>query len=206
PILHVNKIDNEIQKYINEKKNEFLNTVKNFEKANINLEYEFNVKYNSNEYKNVMYIHTVIYKYVGGEDYTRIDKSISYDAKRKKILNLEDFFINNKYLSELSKLSYYYMIEYFNTNDLNYDDNNIKQVTGENVNNFSNYSFHQTGLDIIFPPTKDSTLKYKVKITIPYKDINHILKEEYRNIGFSINVKPILDVNKRDISSLKIKN
>ena len=96
-------------------------------------------------------------------------------------------------------LSYYYIKKYSDENNINLDDNMIKEGLTANVKTFEYFYLDKSGLVLIFPPYHISSWNYgEIKITIPYIDLKHIIKDKYINKDV---MKEEIIVNKtRDIS------
>ena len=207
PQFHNNSLDKIMEDFINENKNEFLNTVEKYKKEEENFKYEFSTDYYVSEYKNLRFIHSIIYAYTGGSHHTRVDKTISYNVETKELVNLDSFFKDKSYLERLSVLSEYYVIKYFENKGTSYNLDMIKDGVSADSDNFKHFKFSDEGLDLTFPPYQvASWADGEVNIIIPYEEINSYLKEEYvNNSNSNSNNNDNVVVQDRDLTPYKDK-
>ena len=121
----------------------------------------------------------------------RNKKTIIYNEETKEIVNLESYLTSEDKIQIISNLSYHYVLSYLVNNNITIDENNIKK----SINNFENYQFTDVGLEITFILIDD--IDQEITITIPYAEINYILKEQYK--------RPIHEQYQRDLTQFKNK-
>lgn len=210
PITHQKNLDKQIKEYITLEKEKFLNTVDLKIPVEENKKYELVIGYQlikqQDSNKTVHYhIHFETYTYLGENQYIRNDKTFHYDSKNKKNLLIADYLDSSKALEKLSILSYYYMMQYMEENLLDLDESLIKQVTTMEIDNYEHFFFKNEGLELLFPLYKISAEHDEViKIIIPAKEINQLLKKQYR-IRENEPEKEQIVSEKRDISKYKDK-
>lgn len=190
-------LDNKIKEYILEKKKEYLNLVKENEIAS-NIEYDFYIEVNPNEFDNIIYTHVAVYSFTGGAHYSREDKTFIYDKNTKKFLNIIDFLKSKSDFDSLTKLVRDTINEYIENEKIIGDINWINEGTKANLDNYQHFYLESKGLVIIFPPYQiASWAEGEVKVTIPTKEIYPLLKEKY---------KRLLIFDKMDQPTMKIIN
>ena len=199
PITHNKEIDKKIVKYVTDKKSEFIEETKNSED---DFKYDFIADYNYDLYNNIKYIHQTIYTFTGGNHYIRDDQQININAK-SQVVKLEDYFNVDNYLDTIAYYSKLYLEKYFKENEIDYDeewvDEGLKTVEG----NYQFFAFNEDGLKILFVPYQVGPWAVgEISITIPYKDLNSILKDENKKQEVEdVITKP----DKRNISTFKDK-
>ena len=178
PDVENKKIKQKIDEYVKKQKDDFLNNVKAVE----NIEqpkYDFNLSVNVNDYKNITHVYMLTFAYTGGAHYTRDDTSLHYDNKTKEFVDLKYFFKDEESFKKLSSIAYYYVLK---LEDKTFDELWVKRGTDPTIDNYQHFNFKDEGLEILFPPYQiASWADGEIKITIPYEEINDLLKEEYRN-------------------------
>lgn len=178
PDVENKKIKQKIDEYVKKQKDDFLNNVKAVE----NIEqpkYDFNLSVNVNDYKNITHVYMLTFAYTGGAHYTRDDTSLHYDNKTKEFVDLKYFFKDEESFKKLSSIAYYYVLK---LEDKTFDELWVKRGTDPTIDNYRHFNFKDEGLEILFPPYQiASWADGEIKITIPYEEINDLLKEEYRN-------------------------
>ena len=178
PDVENKKIKQKIDEYVKKQKDDFLNNVKAVE----NIEqpkYDFNLSVNVNDYKNITHVYMLTFAYTGGAHYTRDDTSLHYDNKTKEFVDLKYFFKDEEAFKKLSSIAYYYVLK---LEDKTFDELWVKRGTDPTIDNYRHFNFKDEGLEILFPPYQiASWADGEIKITIPYEEINDLLKEEYRN-------------------------
>lgn len=168
---------NNIKEDINQKKKEFLSLAQDAKEDN---PYDFQVTNIVTSYQDYYFIHVQIFSYTGGAHYIREDLSYYYQANNNELINLSCFLKNEESLNKLSHLAYYYTIEYGKNNNKNFDEQEVKEGTNPNYENFKHFSLKEEGLEILFPPYQVSCwADGEIKITIPYNELSEILKEEF---------------------------
>lgn len=210
PVTHQKKLDKQIKEYVTLEKEKFLNTVELKIPAGESQKYELVIGYQlvkQHDSNNTIHyhIHFETYTHLGENQYIRKDKTFHYDTKSRKYLSINDYLDGSKALENLSILSYYYMMKHIEENALELDENIIKQITTIDSDNYENFSFKDEGLEISFSLYKVSSEHDEViKITIPAKEINQLLKKQYK-IEEKENKKEPIIPEKRDSSKYKNK-
>ena len=178
PDIENKKIKQKVDEYVKKQKDDFLNNVKEVE----NLEqpkYDFNLRVNINDYKDITHVYMLTFAYTGGAHYTRDDTSLYYDNKTKEFVDLKYFFKDEESFKKLSSIAYYYVLK---LEDKKFDELWVKRGTDPTIDNYRHFNFKDEGLEILFPPYQiASWADGEIKIIIPYEEINDLLKEEYRN-------------------------
>lgn len=178
PDVENKKIKQKIDEYVKKQKADFLNNVKEVEDIK-RPKYDFNLSVNVNDYKNITHVYMLTFAYTGGAHYTRDDTSLYYDNKAKEFVDLKYFFKDEESFKKLSSIVYYYVLK---LEDKTFDELWVKKGTEPTIDNYRHFNLKDEGLEILFPPYQiASWADGEIKITIPYEEINDLLKEEYRN-------------------------
>ena len=178
PDVENKKIKKKIDEYVKKQKDDFLNNVKAVEDIE-QPKYDFNLSVNVNDYKDITHVYMLTFAYTGGSHYTRDDTSLYYDNKTKEFVDLKYFFKDEESFKKLSSIAYYYVLK---LEDKTFDELWVKRGTDPTIDNYRHFNFKDEGLEILFPPYQiASWADGEIKITIPYEEINDLLKEEYRN-------------------------
>lgn len=178
PNVENKKIKKKIDEYVTKQKDDFLNNVKAVEDIE-QPKYDFNLSVNVNDYKNITHVYMLTFSYTGGAHYTRDDTSLYYDNKTKEFVDLKYFFKDEESFKKLSSIAYYYVLK---LEDKTFDELWVKRGTDPTIDNYRHFNFKDEGLEILFPPYQiASWADGEIKITIPYEEINDLIKEEYRN-------------------------
>ena len=178
PNVENKKIKKKIDEYVTKQKDDFLNNVKAVEDIE-QPKYDFNLSVNVNDYKNITHVYMLTFAYTGGAHYTRDDTSLYFDNKTKEFVDLKYFFKDEEAFKKLSSIAYYYVLK---LEDKTFDELWVKRGTDPTIDNYQHFNFKDEGLEILFPPYQiASWADGEIKITIPYEEINDLLKEEYRN-------------------------
>ncbi len=178
PNVENKKIKKKIDEYVTKQKDDFLNNVKAVEDIE-QPKYDFNLSVNVNDYKNITHVYMLTFAYTGGAHYTRDDTSLCFDNKTKEFVDLKYFFKDEEAFKKLSSIAYYYVLK---LEDKTFDELWVKRGTDPTIDNYRHFNFKDEGLEILFPPYQiASWADGEIKITIPYEEINDLLKEEYRN-------------------------
>ena len=178
PDVENKEIKKKIDEYVKKQKDDFLNNVKAVEDIE-QPKYDFNLSVNVNDYKDITHVYMLTYAYTGGAHYTRDDTSLYYDNKTKEFVDLKYFFKDDEAFKKLSSIAYYYVLK---LEDKTFDELWVKRGTDPTIDNYRHFNFKDEGLEILFPPYQiASWADGEIKITIPYEEINDLLKEEYRN-------------------------
>lgn len=178
PDVENKKIKKKIDEYVKKQKDNFLNNVKEVEDLE-QPKYDFNLSVNVNDYKDITHVYMLTFAYTGGAHYTRDDTSLYYANKTKEFVDLKYFFKDEESFKKLSSIAYYYVLK---LEDKTFDELWVKRGTDPTIDNYRHFNFKDEGLEILFPPYQiASWADGEIKITIPYEEINDLLKEEYRN-------------------------
>ena len=178
PNVENKKIKKKIDEYVKEQKDNFLNNVKEIEDLE-QPKYDFNLSVNVNDYNDITHVYMLTFAYTGGAHYTRDDTSLYFDNKTKEFVDLKYFFKDEEAFKKLSSIAYYYVLK---LEDKTFDELWVKRGTDPTIDNYRHFNFKDEGLEILFPPYQiASWADGEIKITIPYEEINDLLKEEYRN-------------------------
>lgn len=178
PNVENKKIKKKIDEYVKEQKDNFLNNVKEIEDLE-QPKYDFNLSVNVNDYNYITHVYMLTFAYTGGAHYTRDDTSLYFDNKTKEFVDLKYFFKDEEAFKKLSSIAYYYVLK---LEDKKFDELWVKRGTDPTIDNYRHFNFKDEGLEILFPPYQiASWADGEIKITIPYEEINDLLKEEYRN-------------------------
>ena len=178
PNVENKKIKKKIVEYVKEQKDNFLNNVKEIEDLE-QPKYDFNLSVNVNDYNDITHVYMLTFAYTGGAHYTRDDTSLYFDNKTKEFVDLKYFFKDEEAFKKLSSIAYYYVLK---LEDKTFDELWVKRGTDPTIDNYRHFNFKDEGLEILFPPYQiASWADGEIKITIPYEEINNLLKEEYRN-------------------------
>ena len=178
PDVENKEIKKKIDEYVKKQKDDFLNNVKAVEDIE-QPKYDFNLSVNVNDYKDITHVYMLTFAYTGGAHYTRDDTSLYYDNKTKEFVDLKYFFKDEESFKKLSSIAYYYVLK---LEDKTFDELWVKRGTDPTIDNYRHFNFKDEGLEILFPPYQiASWADGEIKITIPYEEINDLLKEEYRN-------------------------
>lgn len=179
PTLDNKKILKESAEFIDNKKEEFIDSIKDLDLVG-GAKYDFIATYSLNKMNEISGIKVTIFYYTGGNHYIREDKSYYYNENTKEFLGLKDFLKNDQSLDKLSVLAYYYLMEYASSNDVNILDNVVKDGTKADFKNYEHFNLTSAGLEVTFVPYQvASWADGEIKITIPYKDLTEVLKDEY---------------------------
>ncbi len=202
PELTNKEIEKEVVDYIQGKKETFLTTAEELKEVT-STKCDLSITYTLEDLFDYQALHVSVYSYTGGAHYNREDKAYYYNPKTGKKITLENFLESDK-LADLSNLAYYYTIKYYKDKDLEYDEEWIKEGTSANIENFSYFNITQDGLSLLFVPYQVGPYSDgEIKILIPEKDLEGIVKEEYLTIE-----EQVVDVSepiKRDLSEFKDK-
>lgn len=189
PNIENKEVKQKIDEYVKEQKDSFLNIVKEIEDLE-QPKYDFNLSVNVNDYKDITHVYMLTFAYTGGAHYTRDDTSLYYDNKTKEFVDLKYFFKDEESFKKISSIAYYYVLK---LEDKTFDELWVKRGTDPTIDNYKHFNFKEEGLEILFPPYQvASWADGEIKITIPYEEINNILKEEYRNTSKEEDVVSII--------------
>lgn len=193
-----------IKIYIENKKKEFIDLVKDLEKKEV--PYDFIVSNTMNEYEDIVSIHLQVYSYTGGAHYMREDKSFYFMKETGREINLNDVLVETEKLSELAKTAYTHLVKYITLNDLNFIEDFVREGTEAKFENFMHFTFKENGLEILFPPYQvASWADGEIKIIIPYAELKGIIKDEYLKIIDEPPIDNIVEKKTRDLESFEDK-
>ncbi|MDE6142061.1 MAG: polysaccharide deacetylase family protein, partial [Bacilli bacterium] len=145
-------------------------------------------------------------EYTGGAHYVREDKSYYYDKFDDGIITIADFLVDENSLDKLANLAYYYVMKYSKDNDLNFDEEMVSFGLQSDPMNFEHFKFTDVGLEFIFPPYQVAYYAAgEVHITIPYDELNDIIKTKYlKNTKIDEEQTPITRRNLKEFSNKKL--
>lgn len=201
PTLNNKKLESDVNSFIQEQEDEFLESVKSLPKPTDGKKYSFSVNNEIQTRFDVETVHVVVKSYTGQNNYSRTDASYHGSADSDKLVSLTDFLENEQSINKLSELSYKYLSEATQHQELKIDDASIKKATSPNDINFSNFFFGENGFEIIFTPVQlADTSSDGVRVTIPYYELGGVLKKDMlKKAGVTDENQPI----KRDLSQFK---
>lgn len=201
PTLNNKKLESGVNSFIQEQEDEFLESVKSLPKPTDGKKYSFSVNNEIQTRFDVETVHVVVKSYTGQNNYSRTDASYHGSADSDKLVSLTDFLENEQSINKLSELSYKYLSEATQQQELKIDDASIKNATSPNDINFSNFFFGENGFEIIFTPVQlADTSSDGVRVTIPYYELGGVLKKDMlKKAGVTDENQPI----KRDLSQFK---
>lgn len=181
PIFHIKKVDDLVVRYVKNKQDEFIDTVKKID-YKITAKYDFILNVSFNNYKDIIDIKMNTFSYTGGAHYVRDDSTYHYNKRTNKFMQLSDFFIDYASFEKIDDLAYAYLMK-LNEKELRYNFNETwvrKGIASDNIN-YEHFMFKDSGLEILFPPYQIGPWSDgEIKIVIPYDKLNELLKEEYR--------------------------
>lgn len=191
-------------RYIENKKKEFKEEIPIEDDLNSS-KYEFKADYEISENNNIVGLHLNISEYTGGAHYVRYDKSYYYNKDSDEIVSIKDFLENDKSLDKLANLSYYYVMKYSNDNNLDFNEEWVKEGLSCDLNNFEHFNFIDDGLEFIFPPYQVAYYSAgEVKIVIPYDELSGIIKSEYLKYSQKDNTLQDNGRNLKEFSNKKL--
>lgn len=201
PTLNNKKLESGVNSFIQEQEDEFLESVKSLPKPTDGKKYSFSVNNEIQTRFDVETVHVVVKSYTGQNNYSRTDASYHGSADSDKLVSLTDFLENEQSINKLSELSYKYLSEATQQQELKIDDASIKKATSPNDINFSNFFFGENGFEIIFTPVQlADTSSDGVRVIIPYYELGGVLKKDMlKKAGVTDENQPI----KRDLSQFK---
>lgn len=181
PIFHIKEVDNKVKEYVDKRKKEFIDVVDKID-YELTAKYDFLLNVTSSEYNDIINIHMNTLSYTGGAHYMRDDESIHYNKKTKQFMNLSDFFIDTEAFNKIDDLAYHYIMKLnLKSEKYNFSEIWVRRGIIPNALNYSHFTFKKEGLEILFPPYQiASWADGEIKITIPYSDLNELLKDEYK--------------------------
>lgn len=197
------KIIASIKKYIDEKKGEFIDSVRDLE--NKEIVYDFLVSNSMSEYEDITSVHLTVYSYTGGAHYIREDKSYYFKKDVGEEVDLTHFLVELDSLKRLADVSYSYILKYGAENDLNFLEDTVREGTEATFENFSHFTFMQSGLEILFPPYQvASWADGEIRIVIPYNELKGIIKDEYLKVS-DIPSDVVVEKKTRDLTKFRDK-
>lgn len=199
PILHKQKIDEKIKKYIEKEKANFFEAVEAMKERKEDNKYDFIVQYQMHQEQEIYHIHITRYAYTGGNHYMRDDQTYHYDSKNQKFLTINDYLKESNDLEKLSTLSYYYIMKYGEDHQIQFDEEMVKDGLEAKKENFNHFYFDNSGLELLFPPYQVAPwCDGEIKIVIPYKEVNALLKKQYQQDTKDV-LKEIIVPQKRNL-------
>ena len=181
PVISNEDINEEITKYITDKKEEFLSIAEKLEEVT-QTKLDLSITYTQTDMFDYEVLNINVYSYTGGAHYNQENKSYYFDPKTGKEIDLTAFLEPDKF-SELANLAYYNTIKYYEDNDLEYDEAWIKKGTSATTKNYSHFNFTEDSLELTFDPYQVGPYSDgEIKISIPQEKLEGIVKEEYLHI------------------------
>lgn len=197
------KVANSIKNYIDEKKEEFIELVKNLDTDD--RIYDFLVTNSVSEYEGIVLVHLEVYAYTGGAHYIRDDQSYYFDKNTGKELSLNDFLESSESLDRLAERAYHHILEYGIEREMNFVEETVREGTVGSLENYLHFTFKNDGLEFLFPPYQVSCwADGEIKITIPYKELEGIIKKEYLKESEEPPINPV-EKNTRKLEDMKDK-
>lgn len=178
----IKELDKENIYVINKEKEEFLKIVESSkEYIEKSAKYNFILEAQTQEYKERYFTHIVSNKYVGGAHYERSDYTFVFDKERKKFLKINDFIKEDK-INEFLILVKHLLYRYGEKENIILDNEWVLEGTSFEEENYQNFYLDEQGMTVIFVPYQVSSWSDgEIKIFIPWKELNALLKEEYIN-------------------------
>lgn len=189
PDINYKLINDEIKKIVTEEQNKFFSEIDITldEKTIFNISHE--IKDNNNIQTIILYFDTQV------RDINKINiKTIHYDINKNEFILLNNYLIDES-LQELSYISYHAILNELAKLNIEIDNNFIKNITLPILENYNNYEFNESGLKLDFIIKQKNDIK--ITVTLPYSQINYILKDEYK--------KSVTEPYKRDLTQFKNK-
>ena len=188
--IDVPKTDYELLKqkidhFIQTQENEFLKKIDITSNSKTIFEISYETFQNEDEQVVMLYAKTYI-----DDLYTCIIKTVHYNEKTNQILLLNDYLIDHNSLQILSDISYHAILEKLSSQNININNDIVKNITTPDITNFENFEFTDDALKLTFiiPQNQD----IEITISLSYAQINYLLKDEYK--------RAISKPHKRDLS------
>lgn len=205
PVLHQKIVDSKIKEYVVSQQNKFLQAIGTLGNSDHENKYDLIIQYQLNREHNQYHIYLETYVYIGGENYIKDNKAFHYDKKGKKFLDITDYLNQENDLEKLSSLSYYYIMEYSEKDQNQFDESVVKKTITSNATNFEYFKFKEDGIEILFSKNQIVDWPYhEVQILIPYRDINDLLKKTYQGKTEKVKSEIVVPKN-RDLNVYKNK-
>lgn len=198
----VKKVDNPVKKYIRVNKRAFLNNIKNKEK---DTKYNLLINVNTKKYDDFYFVHASNYQYLGGAHYNRDDYGFTYNTKTNKYIDITHFFKDKDSFEKLFIVAKNNLEKYAKKEGIVLDNEIVKDGLHPNLENYKYFYFDDNGLSILLLPLQVASWSDgEILITLPWEDINTLLKSEYQNKNVT-KEKEILVPKTRDIEKLQNK-
>ncbi|MEC1259860.1 polysaccharide deacetylase family protein [Bacillus swezeyi] len=177
PVFHIKEIDDQLKTYVRDQLNRFKENNANARAQNENGPFELNIKYKI-VYHTKQTAAVVLNEYIaiGSAPGKTTIKTFNADLKHKKLLALEDLFIENSdYLNKISSLAYQQLKNENAAADLAL----LREGTSPVEENFSRFALLEDEVEFYFE--KEQTgLEQSVKIK--KEQLRDILKDQYENM------------------------
>lgn len=189
PNTNYQLINDEIKKFVQNEQNNL------FSEIDISLRHKTILNI-SHEIKNNNNIETIIiYSNIEGENIKKTSiKTIHYNTDDNQIILLNNY-IKEDLLQDLSDISYHSILSELAKLNISIDNNIIENMTLLNFENYNNYEFNESGLKLDFIIKQKNDIK--ITITLPYSQINYLLKDEYK--------RTVTEPYQRDLTQFKDK-
>jgi hypothetical protein len=178
-----NIINKEIYETIEKARNEFKNNMSELDLKNIPVNFSSEMEYSYISYSLTdefySFAFEVYYYFAGAAHPGQFSKSINYNLKNGKLIELKDLFKQDaKYLEKVSS----YCIENLKLQakqiEFEYDNEMLKEGAGQKDSNFMNFNILQKGLQITFDPYQVAPHVVGTQyVMIPYRVIYEIINE-----------------------------
>ena len=175
PHFNSKKVNKEINEFIEEEKELFLNTVENYK----NYENELNINYSYTVKDDIYSIHLRLYSYTGDDNYYyRKDKIFYFDARNNTQIYNNSLIDNN----DIYQIFRNNVLNYIKRNTYNfefYDNATINEKIDAKKSNYKLVIFGDENLYLIFPPNTISTYEGEISIPVEYNEVYQYLNKSY---------------------------
>lgn len=201
----IKDLNNKIEEYIKNKENEFIAIVDESGKVQTS-KYNLIINTETKEFKNLVRTHVLTFYFTGGAHYVREDITHVYNVDKKKYINFSDLLIKD---SEdlLKNVVLKYLYKYGEEKEILFNDWQVEEGTKITDKNYENFYLDNNGLNILFPPYQvASWADGEIKITIPFEELENILKPEYmeKTIDTSVDINKPTERNLDDFKNKKL--
>lgn len=201
----IKDLNNKIEEYIKNKENEFIAIVDESGKVQTS-KYNLIINTETKEFKNLVSTHVLTFYFTGGAHYVREDITHVYNVDEKKYINFSGLLIKD---SEdlLKNVVLKYLYKYGEEKEISFNDWQVEDGTKITDKNYENFYLDNNGLNILFPPYQvASWADGEIKITIPFEELENILKPEYmeKTIDTSVDINKPTERNLDDFKNKKL--
>ena len=200
---NIDALDRRVKEYIEDNKNEFLKHVK--EKEKDDNKFDFVLDAQTRVFKDIYFVNTYCYFYIGGSHYERNDNTLIYNKNNNKFLDINDLVDANKF-EELAGISKHLLKKVAIEKEIELDEEALNEGTIVNQQNYKNIYINDSGMNILFIPYQiASWADGEFNILIDWQNLNKIIKEEYIQSDIAKQEKIEIVQSKRDLSKYKDK-